>query len=75
MDDSINPRARAIAALAEMFLDLAFGSEDFAAIESKAIDLGHGCMAERAPSPPRSATSPSPSGAVFGNRKVDTWGC
>ena len=46
MDDSTNPRARAIAALAEMFLDLAFGPEDFAAIESKAIDLGHGCMAE-----------------------------
>ena len=33
MDDSTNPRARAIAALAEMFLDLAFGPEDFAAIE------------------------------------------
>lgn len=46
MDDSTNPRARAIAALAEMFLDLAFGPGDFAAIESKAIDLGHGCMAE-----------------------------
>lgn len=46
MDDSTNPRARAIAALAEMFLDLAFGPEDFAAIESKAIGLGHGCMAE-----------------------------
>ena len=46
MDDSTNPRARAIAALAEMFLDLAFGPEDFAAIESKAIDLGHGCMVE-----------------------------
>lgn len=46
MDDSTNPRARAIAALAEMFLDPAFGPEDFAAIESKAIDLGRGCMAE-----------------------------
>ena len=44
MDDSTNPRARAIAALAEMFLDLAFGPEDFAAIESKAIDLGHGLL-------------------------------
>lgn len=46
MHDSSNPRARAIAALAEMFLDLSLGSESFASIESKAIDLGRGCMAE-----------------------------
>lgn len=46
MDDSANPRIRAIATLSEMFLDVALGSQDFACLEFKAIDLGHECIAE-----------------------------
>lgn len=46
MDDSTNPRARAIASLAEMFFEEAVGADDIAVLEVHAIDLGHGCMAE-----------------------------
>lgn len=46
MQDSTNPRAQAIAALAEMFFEIALSSRDLASLESGAIDLGHGCMAE-----------------------------
>lgn len=46
MDDSTNPRARAIAALAEMFFESAHLSGDLAHLESNAIKCGHDCMAE-----------------------------
>ena len=46
MDDDTNPRARAIAAFAEMFLEKARAETSFADLEREAIDLGHRCMAE-----------------------------
>ena len=46
MGDSTNPRTQAIAALAELFFESACRSADLAQLESSAIDIGHGCMAE-----------------------------
>lgn len=46
MEDSTNPRTQAIAALAELFFESACRSADLAQLESSAIDIGHGCMAE-----------------------------
>ena len=46
MDDSTNPRARAIAALAEMFFECALHRESLASLESDVINLGHNCMTE-----------------------------
>ncbi len=46
MEDDTNPRARAIGALAELFLPIVSDAADFAAFESAAIDAGHACVAE-----------------------------
>ena len=46
MEDYTNPRTQAIAALAELFFESACQSADLAQLESSAIDIGHGCMAE-----------------------------
>lgn len=46
MEDSTNPRTQAVAALAELFFESACRSADLAQLESSAIDIGHGCMAE-----------------------------
>lgn len=46
MEDSTNPRTQAIAALAELFFESACRSSNLAQLESSAIDIGHGCMAE-----------------------------
>lgn len=46
MPDDTNPRARAIGALAELFFEEAVTSDDLASLESRAIECGHGCMAE-----------------------------
>lgn len=46
MDDSTNPQTRAVAALAEMFFAAVCDTSDLAAFESKAIELGHACIAE-----------------------------
>ena len=46
MNDDTNPRARAVAALAELFSMECLRSKDLAEFESSIIDIGHGCMAE-----------------------------
>lgn len=46
MDNSTNPRAKATAALAEMFFEAACAAEDMSGLESDAIGLGHACMAD-----------------------------
>lgn len=46
MADDTNPRARAIAALAEMFFEKARAATSFSKLESEVTDLGHGCMTE-----------------------------
>lgn len=46
MQDDTNPRAKAIGALAELFLPIASDAADFAAFECAAIDAGHACVAE-----------------------------
>lgn len=46
MDDSTNPRARVIAALAEMFFEKTHLADDFAHLEFNVIEIGHECMAE-----------------------------
>lgn len=46
MADDTNPKARAIAAFAEMFFERACSATSFSDLESEAMDLGHGCMAE-----------------------------
>lgn len=46
MADDADPRARATAALAEMFSEMAYRAADLHGLESESIDLGHGCMAE-----------------------------
>lgn len=46
MQNSTNPQARAIAALTELFLESAICVNNLAQLESKAIALGHSCMAE-----------------------------
>lgn len=44
MADDSSPRARAIEALAELFLEEAEESADFALLESACMDIGHQCM-------------------------------
>lgn len=44
MADDSSPRARAIAALTELFLEETEACSDFAALESICIDIGHACM-------------------------------
>lgn len=46
MANDTNPRARAIAALTELFFETACAATSFSDLESEAIDLGHGCMAQ-----------------------------
>lgn len=46
MDDSINQRAQATAALAEMFYEKALSAKDLAYLEADAIDVGHERMTE-----------------------------
>lgn len=46
MQDDINPRARAIGALAELFTEFIYSGCGFASFERDAIDLGHDCMSE-----------------------------
>lgn len=46
MADDTNPRARAIAALAELFFEAARRCPDFSRFESESIDMGHECMAQ-----------------------------
>lgn len=46
MADDTDPRTRAIAALAEMFSEMAYRAADLHGLESESIDLGHGCTAE-----------------------------
>lgn len=46
MADDADPRARATAALAEMFSEMAYRAADLHGLESESIDLGHGCTAE-----------------------------
>lgn len=44
MADDSSPRARAIAALTELFLEETEACVDFATLESVCIDIGHACM-------------------------------
>lgn len=46
MDDSTNPKAQAVAALAQMFFEEACRSADLSQLESDAIGIGHRCMAD-----------------------------
>lgn len=44
MADDSSPKARAIAALTELFLEATEACSDFAALESACMDIGHACM-------------------------------
>ena len=46
MANDTNPKARAIAAFAEMFFEKARTKTSLSDLEREAIDLGHRCMAE-----------------------------
>ncbi len=46
MENNTNPYTRAVGALAELFYSAAIESSNFSELESRAIDVGHACMAD-----------------------------